>query len=190
MPKLPPRQRPRPERPLRLKSGGKWPIPLFTLKFAVLLGLFYLLPLAPCSQRVLSGYLRGIAGMTGALLRVLGEASVAEANGLSSASFSLTVGSGCSALEFVWFLAAAVVAFPAPWGKRVVGLALGLVMIVALNVIRVGSLYLLGVHWPALFAVMHESVWPAALVVATAAAMGAWVAWVGGARARTEEALA
>ena len=50
---------------------------------------------------------------------------------------------GCNGVEAVLILVSAVLAFPAPWKHKLIGIVLGFVAIQALNLVRIISLYYL-----------------------------------------------
>jgi hypothetical protein len=58
--------------------------------------------------------------------------------------FAVSIEAGCNGVEALLVLAAAMLAFPAPWRMKLIGLAIGAVAIQALNIVRVISLYYLG----------------------------------------------
>jgi len=66
-----------------------------------------------------------------------------------------------------------------------VGLAGGLVMLAAINLARIVSLYHVSARWSGWFDVVHTELWPLAMVAFTLAAFLAWTRWAGDAgRAR------
>ena len=83
----------------------------------------------------------------------------------------------CSGLHFCWLFCAAVFAFPAPWGLRIVGAVLGSLILLGMNILRVISLFLAGCYYPGWFPAVHEQVWPLISLVMTMVLMGAWLAW-------------
>ena len=50
-------------------------------------------------------------------------------------------------------------------------------VILALNLIRVMSLYLVGVHFPNAFNTVHEEIWSVLLVIATVCLTITWIGW-------------
>ena len=65
-------------------------------------------------------------------------------------------------------------AYPAAWGARLRGAALGLLAIVLLNVVRIGNLSLVAADKD-LFYLLHIYVWPGILILATACYVFAWM---------------
>jgi exosortase H (IPTLxxWG-CTERM-specific) len=60
--------------------------------------------------------------------------------------FAVSIESGCNGVEATIVLVAAILAFPASWKRRLIGLAVGVVAVQGLNIVRVISLFYLG-HW-------------------------------------------
>ena len=69
---------------------------------------------------------------------------------------------------------AAVLAFPAPWRARLVGLAVGAVAIQAVNLVRVVALYLTGAYFPAWFDASHTVVWQTVVILFSVLL---WILW-------------
>lgn len=174
--KTPPRGRSAGER-LGAWSSSKRPVLVFGLKFASVLAALYTLSLAPFWTRIQDGYLQTLARLANGLLSGFGENSQLTGATIWSGKYGVTVTPECAGLQFGWFLAAAMVAFPAAWGRRALGFVIGVALLGVLNVVRVGSLYFVGVHAPSAFASMHEDVWPSILVLATVGMMAAWIGW-------------
>ena len=61
-----------------------------------------------------------------------GKVLQSKANG-----FAVSIESGCNGVEATIVLVAAILAFPAPWKSRLIGLAIGIVAVQGLNIIRV-----------------------------------------------------
>jgi exosortase H (IPTLxxWG-CTERM-specific) len=89
--------------------------------------------------------------------------------------FAVSIEAGCNGIEATIVLVAAVLAFPAPWMHKLVGLATGIVAVQGLNVIRVISLFYLG-QWDAQwFEWAHLYVWQALIMLDV---LIVWLIWV------------
>ena len=84
----------------------------------------------------------------------------------------------CSGGDPMALCAGAILAFPAAWGARLRGAAVGLTVITALNVVRLGNLSLMAED-QALLDVLHVYVWPGILILAAAGFVYAWMGWQG-----------
>lgn len=80
----------------------------------------------------------------------------------------------CSGADALALCIAAVLAYPVRWRWRLAGAAGGIVLILALNTLRIGTLGVVA-GWPAWFNLMHVYVWPAVLTVAIAAYVFGWM---------------
>ena len=80
----------------------------------------------------------------------------------------------CSGADAVALCAAAVLAYPAIWQMRLAGAAGGITLIVALNILRIGTLGRAAgsAFW---FQALHVYVWPAVLMLAIAAYVFTWM---------------
>ena len=90
---------------------------------------------------------------------------------------ALSVDRECDAFQSIALFAAAVIAFPARWGRRVLGLTLGLLLLGAANVIRIVALYLTLLHAPTWFEFAHYQIGQLALIAATITLFLIWVRW-------------
>jgi exosortase H (IPTLxxWG-CTERM-specific) len=132
----------------------------FLVRFA-LLCLFFYIPIAiPAVERVtVAPFTRGLATLSGAILHLLGQNTTTTGTTIRSAEFGVDVKNGCNAVEAVAFLAAAILAFEAPIALRIIGAILGSIILEALNLIRIVTLYLLGRYHRNLFDMFHLAVW-------------------------------
>jgi exosortase H (IPTLxxWG-CTERM-specific) len=156
-------------------AGTGRPVLRFLLTFGLLLGGFYAVILLPWADRALYEYLRANAWLSNLILHGLGQPTEVREVTIRSAAFAVSVRRGCDAIEPAWFFCAAVLAFPAPWQRRLPVLAAGTACILALNLVRIVSLFLIGVKAPRFFATAHLEVWPAVFILC---ATGLWLAWV------------
>src|SRR5688572_12747399 len=80
----------------------------------------------------------------------------------------------CSGADVLALSVAAILAWPVSWSTRLTG-ALGVVaFVLGLNTVRIATLGHAAAS-PVLFRVLHLEVWPALLVLATAAYVFAWM---------------
>ena len=84
----------------------------------------------------------------------------------------------CSGGDPMALCAGAILAFPATWGARLRGAAVGLTAITALNVVRLGNLSLVAED-RVLLDLLHVYVWPGILILAAAGFVYAWMGWQG-----------
>lgn len=89
---------------------------------------------------------------------------------------ALDVRFGCNGLEAVLIYSVALLAFPAPWIKRVIGILAGFVIMQALNIVRIIALALVRVHYPGFFELFHIYIAQGILI---AVALVLFIAWIG-----------
>lgn len=92
-----------------------------------------------------------------------------------STGFAVQIAPGCDGIEAVIILVSAILAFPAPWKHRLVGMAIGFVAIQALNLVRIISLFYLGQWNQTWFDWFHLYLWQALIVLD---ALAVWLIWL------------
>jgi exosortase H (IPTLxxWG-CTERM-specific) len=128
----------------------------------------------PVNDRVVVPFTERIVRVSSVALRAIGEPVAAEGTQIRSAAFAVDVKNGCNGVEAMLILFAAVLAFPASWRQRLYGLLAGIAVIQLLNLVRVVSLFWLGVHHREVFETFHAAVWQTLLILV---AVGLFVLW-------------
>lgn len=95
---------------------------------------------------------------------------------LGSGPFEVDVSPACSGAVPTMIYLSAVFAYPATWRAKLIGAGIGMAVIHSVNVVRVCSLFLIGLYYHQLFHETHVYV-AQALVVAIAVAT--WLYWAG-----------
>lgn len=140
---------------------------LFLVRFLVLLGAFaFLVAWKPVNDRVIVPFTAGVAHVSGAVLNALTEKVTVVGTELRSQGFSVDIENGCNGVETALLFCSAVLAFPASWRSRVLGLVFGFFAIQLLNLVRVVTLFWIGRHRPAMFSAAHTVLWQSAVVIA------------------------
>lgn len=139
---------------------------VFLLTFVLILGGgFTLLSLNAVNDHVIEPFTAGIAKVSGHTLNLLGQNIEREGTAIRGERFSVNIRNGCNGVETMIIFLAAVLAFPASWRSRAIGLALGLVAIQAINLVRVVALYLTGAYFPSFFDSSHTVVWQTIVIL-------------------------
>jgi len=128
------------------------------------------------NDAVMGGFQRGLARITAGILNLLGHPTVVTGTTVSSEVFGITVVTACTGLFTTGLFLMAVIAFPTGWTSRLIGVGLGVGGIFLLNVVRLVSLYYIGVHLPRLLDPAHQLVWQSVLIVF---AVALWLLWAG-----------
>jgi len=151
--------------------------------FIGLIAIFFtLLTYTPIVKRVdLAALLADlIAWMSGLFLRVLsviiGFPLQVRGTNLASGNFAVDVSPACSGAVPTMIYLSAVFAYPATWRSKCIGAGIGMGIIHGVNLIRVISLFLIGLFAHQYFHDTHVYV-AQALVVAIAVAT--WLFWAG-----------
>ena len=147
----------------------------FLVVFVLLLvGGFSLLSLNWVNERVVEPFTAGVARASGVALALIGQDVEREGTVIRSPRFAVNIENGCNGVETMLIFLAAVMAFPATWRSRWIGLALGVVAIQIVNLVRVVALFLTGAYFPDLFDASHTVVWQSLGVLAGVAL---WIVW-------------
>jgi exosortase H (IPTLxxWG-CTERM-specific) len=93
----------------------------------------------------------------------------------SANGFAVAIEAGCNGVEAALVLVAAMVAFPAPWRYRVLGIAIGIAAVQLLNIVRVISLFYIGQWDFSVFEWAHQYVWQALIMLDV---LIVWLVWV------------
>ena len=167
----PPPTRPDPAPPARRRR----PEALFLLRFlGLLLLLFVAVAARPVNDAVIEPFTGLVARAGGTVCRLFGEPVTTRGTLLSSPRFAVNIRNGCNGVETMLIFAAGVLAFPAPWAARALGLAAGALLIQAVNLVRIVSLFFIGARWPAVFEDWHVVVWQAIVVLF---GVVLWILW-------------
>jgi exosortase H (IPTLxxWG-CTERM-specific) len=151
----------------------------FLLVFALLLIAFYaVITVDVVDARVVLPFTAALARIAGATLNVIGEQVHVHGTVIAGAPFAVDIRGGCNGLEAVVFVAAAMLAFDAPPRKRVLGAIAAAFILESLNIVRIDTLYLLGVYHRALFETFHLAVWQTLMFGAAVFLFVAWTARV------------
>ncbi len=92
-----------------------------------------------------------------------------------ASGFGVSIEPGCNGVEACIILAAAMLAFPAPWRRRAWGIGLGCLAVQVLNVVRVVSLFYLGQWDMRAFNIAHEYLWQGLIMIDV---LVVWLLWV------------
>ena len=123
-------------------------------------------------------YLEILAEISGAILAPLTDGIEVRGTLISGTLFTVEIARGCDAYRICALLAAAMLAFPAPWRAKAIGLLLGLIWLNALNFVRICGLYFIGGLYYSEFQRAHVIYFPIFLIAMTVAAWIVWVRWV------------
>ncbi|MEO7743698.1 MAG: exosortase H [Usitatibacter sp.] len=149
----------------------------FFLLFVVLLTALLAAELTPPVQTAfVLPWTEALARVSAALITVFDPSVAAFGKTLqASGGFAVSIEAGCNGIEAALVLIAAMLAFPAPWKHRVIGIAAGLAAVQALNVVRVVSLFYLGQWSLPAFEWAHLYLWQALIMLDV---LVVWLVWI------------
>jgi exosortase H (IPTLxxWG-CTERM-specific) len=147
---------------------------LFLVAQAALFGL----ELTPWAQQwFVVPWTKTLAAISAGIVKVFDPQVIAQGNVLQSTrnGFAVSIEAGCNGVEATIVLVSAIVAFPAPWRRKVLGLVIGVIAVQGLNILRVISLFYLGQWNFDVFEWAHLYVWQALIMLDV---MIVWLLWV------------
>jgi len=151
----------------------------FLLIFGILLAMFYVFIAFSSfySKMFMPWHHHLIAKASGYVLAVLGQEITVSGASIDSPRFSATIIRGCDAVEAIALYVCAVLAFPLPLMKKLPGMIAGTLLLLILNLVRIVSLFLIGVYSPRIFALMHIDVWQALFIFFAVLLWILWLLW-------------
>lgn len=160
---------------MKLRVMWRRPEIRFLVIFVIILSVaFTTIALRPVNAAVVIPYTRWVAALSGHLLGLFGEKIAINGCALTSPRFSVTIYNGCNGLIATLILLSGVLAFPARWPGKVIGVLGGILAIQIINLIRIVSLFYIGVFIPKLFNQAHIYIWQSIVILSSVAL---WIAW-------------
>lgn len=151
------------------------PIRFVVLFIAIALALLALLsgPLAPVVQPPLC---HAAAAPTRAVLRCLGQDASGTGRVVATPEHSFVVVYACTSLPATVLFVSAVAAFPAAAIWKLGGIFAGVLILYAVNIVRLVVLFFVKAHHPELYERVHLAVWQSVLVILAVALFLGWAA--------------
>jgi len=133
----------------------------------VLVTLFGLEMLEPIHIQVVEPFTGSLATLSAWLITPFDDSVIAYGRVIrdSVSGFAVSIESGCNGVEATIVLIAAVVAFPAHWGQRLLAIGLGFLAIQLANILRIISLFYLGQWNFDVFTWIHLYLWPVLIML-------------------------
>ncbi len=140
----------------------------FIVVFLVLLVVLFIAELTPTAEHyVIMPFTSVLADASAWIIHLFDPETVSYGKHIRNAdgSFIIAIERGCNGVEAVIILFSAILAFPAPWRYKLSGLALGFVAIQALNLVRIVSLFYMGLWNRVWFDWFHLYLWQALIIL-------------------------
>jgi exosortase H (IPTLxxWG-CTERM-specific) len=161
----------------RLSSVARQKPWIFIALFTAFFMAGFALLLSPLASPAVLKFSRSLVGFSGILIGMCGGHVRVEGAVLRDpfTGFAIEMKDGCNAANVTILLWSAMLAFPAPWRMKAVGLLAGSLVIQAVNIVRFISLFYLGLYSATLFDFAHSYLWECMLVLDTMVVFWLWV---------------
>jgi len=135
---------------------------------------FTVVALRQVNDAFVTPYTAVIARMSGFVLRIFGEKATVTGCVVSSPRFAVTIYNGCNGLITSLIFISGVLAFPAKIPAKLIGAIGGLITIQLINLVRIVSLFYIGIFLPQHFNDAHIFVWQSLVIIA---GISLWIVW-------------
>jgi len=147
----------------------------FCILFSVFLGGFtVLLDMDFLQLYVVAPHLRQVAFCSGTTIQLLGTSCTISETSILSSRFSVNVVQGCDSIYPTAMLWAALLAYPSTWRSKMIGIIGGASILFAVNIIRIVTMFYIGMYIPSLFDMVHIYAWQALFILLT---LAVWLLW-------------
>ena len=121
-------------------------------------------------------YFHGVVQVCADVINILApvEQVIARQNHLISARADLEIVRGCDGAGVVFLMMSAILAFPAKWKQKLIGMLLGFGLIYFINLVRIIALYFVIAYHPDWFSLVHTYLAPTFMVIAGVAYFAWW----------------
>ncbi len=149
----------------------------FVVLFVLTLGVLSLIypPLSIRYNDQMVKFMAGTASVVGLGLRLFGVNATVDGRFIVAPGISVEVIEECTGVYEVIIFWAAVVAFPARWRAKMIGVFGGMIALLFINVLRMMFLVAVGGRWPGSFDFMHIYFWQATLILMI---VSVWILWI------------
>ncbi|MDW8480043.1 MAG: exosortase H [Xanthomonadales bacterium] len=150
----------------------------FFLRFSLLLLLLFTARvLKPVQEWVTLPFTALLADVSAAIIKAFDREVGSQGVIIYSTErpWAVEIAAGCDGIEGLIILFSAILAFPAPWRYRLIGMAIGFVAVQGLNLVRIISLFYLGQWSETAFEWFHLYLWQALIILD---AMVVWLLWL------------
>lgn len=143
---------------------------VFVVSYVALMAVLFLWA-APLVNRHVTVW---TARTTAWTLWILGAKAESHGTAVTSPLFSYDIVTECTAVFPVIIFLSAVLAYPCPWRRKIVGIAAGIPVLLLVNLARLVSLFYIGYLFPGTFQTAHLLVWQSLMIFFT---LLIWLFW-------------
>ena len=149
----------------------------FLVVFALTFGAcYFVFGIAPGVRLgLIKPYTNLLASAVAAVINLFGAGATVAGAQVTSPRFSINISMGCDGVEASSLFLAGVMAFPTSWRARLIGFALGIPLIHAINLVRLVGLYYAGVYLPSVFEELHVYVAQTIVILLSTAILILWL---------------
>jgi exosortase H (IPTLxxWG-CTERM-specific) len=154
----------------------------YALIYFLILGALFGLETTPWAQALTVGtWTQFLADFSGGLMQIVDPTVMVQGSDIrnSQTGYAVSIKSGCNGVEAAMILAAAMLAYPAPWLKKLSGMVIGVLAIQILNIVRIISLYYLGAWSQKALDIAHLYIWPGLIILDALVIFLLWIHWLG-----------
>jgi exosortase/archaeosortase family protein len=153
-----------------------YPVLVFVAIFAILMGVFYSVWYSVWFNININPKILSVnATLSSKILNLLPLHTRVNSDIIFSSQFSISIKRGCDAMEAIGLFLCALLAFPARWKAKFIGLIAGVCILFFMNIVRITTLFLIGVYYPAAFDIMHVEVWQMIFIILS---IVLWLLWL------------
>jgi exosortase H (IPTLxxWG-CTERM-specific) len=155
-------------------------IRFFLLFLVIQIALFTLELLRPVQQAVVIPFTEGVAALSVWLVQGIDAGVLAQGNVIRDleSGFAVSIEAGCNGVEATIVLVAAMLAFPAPWRHRLLGILAGFLAVQGLNLVRIISLFYIGQWDRDWFEWAHLYLWQALIMLDVLLVFLIWIRYL------------
>jgi exosortase H (IPTLxxWG-CTERM-specific) len=128
------------------------------------------------------------ATASAALASLCGVETTATGTFVQSGSARLNIQGGCNGAHALLILLASVLAFPAPWGRRLIGAVVGTLAVLGFNLIRLVNLIAVARYSPDHLELFHIYIWQTLIVLIALVVFLVWGSFFAESRIATRAA--
>jgi exosortase H (IPTLxxWG-CTERM-specific) len=153
----------------------------FVITFIALLAGLFLFYMLPVGQTYMSTPITSAVAWVSAQIMHMFDADVVSSGIMiakPSRGWAIEVVAGCNGMEAVIILFASIFAFPATFKQKLAGFLIGFLAIHALNVVRIISLFYMGMWNKTWFEWFHLFIWQALIILDALVVFLLWLRYI------------
>ena len=134
----------------------------------------------PVQHSFVIPFTSAIAGLSAILMQAFDDQVMSQGKLIwdTASGFAVSIEAGCNGVEAGIVLTAAMLAFPATWREKLIGVATGMLTVQTLNLLRIATLFYLGQWNETWFEWGHLYLWQALIMLDVLAVFLLWLRWL------------